>query len=89
MTQAPIPSPPIECGRPGPGLLVHALVSKYCGHLPRYHRSEIYARDSLDLPRGLLAGWVGRSAALTDPAAEHSGRHALAGLRLRADARAG
>ena len=29
MTQAPMPSLPIECGRPGPGLLAHGLVSKY------------------------------------------------------------
>jgi transposase len=63
MTQAPMPSLPIERGRPGPGLLAHVLVSKYCDHLPLYRQSEIYARDGLDLPRGLLAGWVGRSAA--------------------------
>jgi transposase len=28
-TQAPLPSRPIERGRPGPGLLAHKLVSKY------------------------------------------------------------
>ena len=30
--QAPLPSRPIERGRPGPGLLAHVLVSKYCDH---------------------------------------------------------
>ncbi len=33
-TQAPLPSRPIERGRPGPGLLAHVLVSKYTDHLP-------------------------------------------------------
>jgi transposase len=56
MTQAPMPSLPIVRGRPGPGLLAHMLVSKYCDHLPLYRQSEIYARDGVDLPRGLLAG---------------------------------
>ena len=31
---APLPPRPIERGRPGPGLLAHVLVSKYCDHLP-------------------------------------------------------
>ena len=36
--QAPMPSRPIERGRPGPGLLAHVLVSKYCDHrVPRRH----------------------------------------------------
>ncbi|MBV9508790.1 MAG: transposase [Caulobacteraceae bacterium] len=30
--QAPMPSLPIERGRPGPGLIAHVLVSKYCDH---------------------------------------------------------
>ncbi len=30
--QAPLPPRPIERGRPGPGLLAHVLVSKYCDH---------------------------------------------------------
>jgi transposase len=85
MTQAPVPALPIERGRPGPGLLAHVLVSKYCDHIPLYRQSEIYARDGLDLPRGLLAGWVGRSAALAEPMAAYIGRHALAGPRVHAD----
>lgn len=34
--QSPLPSRPIERGRPGPGLLAHVLVSKYADHLPLY-----------------------------------------------------
>ena len=34
ISQAPMPSRPIERGRPGPGLLAHVLVSKFADHLP-------------------------------------------------------
>lgn len=49
ITQAPMPSLPIERGRPGPGLLAHVLVGKYADHLPLYLQAEIYARDGVDL----------------------------------------
>jgi transposase len=29
-----MPSLPIDRGQPGPGLLAHVLISKYCDHLP-------------------------------------------------------
>ncbi len=48
-------------------------------------KAEIYARDGLDLPRGQLAGWVGKSATLAEPMAAYIGRHALAGPRVHAD----
>jgi transposase len=35
-TQAPLPSRPVERGRPGPGLLAHVLVNKYADHLSKY-----------------------------------------------------
>ena len=34
IVQAPMPTLPIEKGRPGPALLAHVIVSKYCDHLP-------------------------------------------------------
>ena len=67
IVQAPMPSLPIERGRPGPGLLAHVLVAKYADHLPLYRQSGIYAREGVDLERSTLAGWVGRAAALLDP----------------------
>ncbi len=36
--QAPAPDLPIEKGRPGPGLLAHIAVSKYCDGLPLYRK---------------------------------------------------
>ena len=86
MAQAPMPPGlPIERGRPGPGLLAHVLVAKYCDHLPLYRQSGIYARDGVDLPRGLMAGWVGKAADLVGPVYDAVGHHALAGPRLHAD----
>lgn len=67
--QAPMPSRPIERGRPGPGLLAHVLVSKYADHLPLYRQSQIFERDGLDLPRSTLTDWVGQSTALLEPLA--------------------
>ena len=42
--QSPLPSRPIEKGRPGPGLLAHVLVNKYADHLPLYRQSQIFKR---------------------------------------------
>ena len=83
--QAPLPSRPIERGRPGPGLLAHVLVSKYADHLPLYRQSQIFDRNGIDLDRSTLADWVGRSAALLEPLADAIGRHVLGGQVIFAD----
>jgi transposase len=84
-TQAPLPSRPIDRGRPGPGLLAHVLVGKYADHLPLYRQSQIFERDGLDLDRSTLADWVGKSTALLEPLANAIGRHVLAGEAIFAD----
>ena len=53
--QAPLPSRPIERGRPGPGLLAHVLVSKYADHLPLYRQSQIF-RQELESEHGIKIG---------------------------------
>jgi transposase len=83
--QAPLPSRPIERGRPGPGLLAHVLVSKYGDHLPLYRQSQIFDRNGIDLDRSTLADWVGRSATLLEPLADAIGRHVLKGQAIFAD----
>lgn len=85
ITQAPMPSLPIERGRPGPGLLAHVLVSKYADHLPLYRQSEIYAREGLDLERSTLADWVGGSAALLAPLVEALRKDVMASDVLHGD----
>ena len=85
IVQAPLPSLPIERGRPGPGLLAHVAVAKYADGLPLYRQSAIYAREGIDLERSTLADWVGRMAALLDPLVQAIGRHVCAGSVLHAD----
>jgi transposase len=83
--QAPLPSRPIERGRPGPGLLAHVLVNKYADHLPLYRQSQIFDREGIDLGRSTLSDWVGKSAALLEPLADAIGRHVLRGQAIFAD----
>lgn len=85
ITQPPLPSLPIERGRPGPALLAHVLVSKYCDHAPLYRQSGIYARAGIELDRSTLADWVGQCAALLAPLAEAISRYAKLGEALHAD----
>jgi transposase len=85
IAQSPMPSLPIERGRPGPGLLAHVLIAKYADHLPLYRQSGIYAREGVDLERSTLADWVGRSAALLDPLIEALRKDVLASDVLHGD----
>ena len=83
--QAPLPSRPVERGRPGPGLLAHVLIGKYCDHLPLDRQSEIFAREKVDLHRTTLTDRVGRSTALLEPLADHIGKLVRAEPALFAD----
>jgi transposase len=58
LVQAPMPSLPIEKGRPGPALLAHVIVSKFCDHLPLHRQSDIYARSGVVIDRSTMAGWA-------------------------------
>jgi transposase len=60
--QAPAAELPIEKGRPGPGLLAHIAVSKYCDGLPLYRQSGILAREGVEIDRTTMAEWMGRNA---------------------------
>ena len=59
ISQPPLPSLPIERGRPGPALLAHVLVAKYVDHSPLYRQSAIYARAGVELDRSTLAALGG------------------------------
>jgi len=83
--QAPLPSRPIERGRPGPGLLAHVLVSKFADHLPLYRQSQIYAREGIELERSTLADWVGKITALLEPLANLIASYVLQSQALFAD----
>ena len=85
VVQAPMPTLPIEKGRPGPSLLAHVVVSKFCDHLPLHRQADIYARSGVEIDRSVMAGWIGRLAGLLEPLSERIERHVRAGLALHAD----
>lgn len=85
MAQAPMPAMPIPRAMAGASVVAHVVVSKYVDHLPLYRQAEIYARDGLDLDRGLLADWVGKAAWLLRPLADRIGAHVMAGGVIHAD----
>jgi len=83
--QADAPSRPIARGLPGPGLMAHVMVSKYCDHIPLYRQSRIYARDGVEIDRSTMAGWVARGDELIDPLLTALGRYVLAAEKVHAD----
>jgi transposase len=83
--KATMPSLPIERGKPGPGLVAHVLVAKYCDHLPLYRQSEIYAREGVDLSRSTMADWIGKASALLEPLLAKLRDHVFASHRLHGD----
>jgi transposase len=85
IVQSPMPSLPIERGRPGPGLIAHVVVSKYCDHTPLHRQSVIYAREGVELDRATLADWVGQAEFLLAPLAEAIGPHVRSCTVLHAD----
>jgi transposase len=85
IVQSPVPSLPIERGRPGPALLAHVIISKYCDHLPLHRQSVIYARLGVDLDRSTMADWIGYLAFLLGLLAEAIGRHCRAGPAVHSD----
>ena len=83
--QAPAPDLPIERGRPGPGLIAHVAVSKYCDGLPLYRQSVILAREGVELDRVTLADWIGRAAWWLAPLARLIGTTVMAQPVLHTD----
>jgi len=67
VVMAPKPAQPIEKGLPGPGLLAHVVVSKYCDHLPLYRQESMFERHGLELSRQTMCGWVLASARILEP----------------------
>ncbi|MDR6496838.1 transposase [Paraburkholderia terricola] len=85
IVQAAAPNRPIDRGMPGPGLLAHVLVAKFCDHLPLYRQSVIYARDGVELSRSTLADWVGQCSALLRPLVDVVRRYVMAASKIHAD----
>ncbi|SEB26604.1 Transposase [Variovorax sp. YR216] len=83
--QAAAPSRPIQRGLPGPALLAHVFVGKYCDHTPLYRQSRIYVRDGVEIDRSTMTGWVDGGHQLLDPLVAAAGNYVLAAGKVHAD----
>ena len=85
IVQAAAPMRPIERGLPTAGLLAQVIAAKYADHCPLYRQEGIYRRSGAELPRAMLASWVGEAAHLLDPLVGALERYVLATEKLHAD----
>ncbi len=85
IVQAPAPARLIEGGIPTERLLAAIAVSKYADGLPLYRQETIYAREKVELPRNLMAGWMGHVGFHLEPLAERLFQLVRAGERIFAD----
>jgi transposase len=68
--QAPAPARLIEGGIATERLLAAIVVSKYADGLPLYRQETIFARESVELGRNLMTGWMGHVGFHLEPLAE-------------------
>ena len=54
----PLDVQPIERGRPGIGLIVYLMVSKYCDHLPLHRLEQMFAREGVEIARQRMWDWL-------------------------------
>jgi transposase len=85
IVQAAAPSRPIERGLPTAALLAQVIGAKYADHCPLYRQEGIYRRSGVELPRAMLACWVGEAAQLLDPLVGALERYVLGAGKLHAD----
>ena len=85
IVQACAPMRPIARGLPTAGLLAQVIGAKYADHCPLYRQEGIYRRGGLELPRAMLASWVGAAARLLDPLVGVLDRYIMSAQKLHAD----
>jgi transposase len=85
IVQAYAPSKVIDKGIPGPGLLAHIFVQKFCNHLPAYRQSQIYSRDGVELSRSTISSWLGQGAKLLEPLADKIREYICAANQIHGD----
>ena len=85
IVQAYAPSKVIDKGKPGPGLLAHIFVQKFCNHLPAYRQSQIYSREGVELSRSTISSWLGQGAKLLEPIADKIREYICAANQIHGD----
>ena len=64
---APVPEQVIPRSIASAGLLAHALIQKYCYHLPYYRQEQIWRDLEVNLPRNTLCTWLMKCAEVLQP----------------------
>ncbi len=85
MNQAYPASGAIDKGKAGCGLLAHIMIQKYCNHLPLYRQSEMYERESIEIPRSTMASWVGQCAGILNPLIDVLRKKIFSAAKLHGD----
>lgn len=82
---APGPAKVIEKGLPGPGLLAHAVMSKFEDHIPASRLVEIYDRGGFETSSSTLCDWMAAVAAEVAPIVDRIWEKALASFMVQTD----
>jgi transposase len=61
--QAPAPKHVVPGGLPTEALIADVIIKKYADHGPFYRQSQAMHRQGIEIDRGTLCNWAGRSAA--------------------------
>jgi transposase len=85
VSQAPLPSRPIDRGMAGPGFLADLIASKYSEHLPLYRLQERYRRAGIKISMPSLCDWVDRIAGLVTPIVEAIKKVVLVSRKIHTD----
>ena len=86
VTMAPLPPRIVEKGLASDNVVIDAVVSKYCDHLPLYRQAVILEREAgLEIGRATLDGWVMRVGEMLIPVMEAMRKDLLSAAYLQAD----
>jgi transposase len=83
---APLPAEIVEKGLASNRVVINAVVSKYCDHLPLYRQCVMLARDAgVGISRGTMDGWVMRVGYLLSAIVMAMRKEVLGGGYIQAD----
>jgi transposase len=86
VTMPPLPPRIVEKGLASDNVVIDAVVSKYCDHLPLYRQAVMLEREAgLEIGRATLDGWVMRVGEMLIPVVEAMRKDLLSGAYLQAD----
>src|SRR6185369_2759696 len=86
VTMAPLPPRIVEKGLASDNVVIDAVISKYCDHLPLYRQAVILEREAgLEIGRATLDGWVMRVGEMLVPVVQAMHKDLLNAPYLQAD----